>query len=163
MKQWWLSRTPQDRMALILSVIVVILLLIYLLLWLPFTKQSTKQRTLVENQLVTLNWMKKSAGEIKTLRGGMRANNKPTSNQALLTLVDRTANQSQLRQFIQRLKPEDNDSVQLWLEKAPFDTLIQWLGLLVKQYDIHPAAVSIERKEEAGLVDARLTLQRESS
>jgi general secretion pathway protein M len=81
----------------------------------------------------------------------------------LLTLVDRTAKQNELSKYIQRLKPQDNDSVQLWLEKAPFDGLVLWLALLVRQYGIGLDSISIDRDEASGLVDARLTLLRESS
>jgi general secretion pathway protein M len=118
---------------------------------------------MVERQVATLEWMKKSAAEIRSLRSGQTRKTSNASNQALLTLVDRTAKQNQLNKYIQRLKPQNNDSVQLWLEQAPFDSLVIWLGLLVSQYDIDLDSISIERDESSGLVDARLTLLRESS
>ena len=163
MKDWWLSRTSQDRMAILITASVLGLLLVYLLIWLPFNKQIITKRNLVESQRATLEWMKKSAAEVRSLRSRQTRNNTKVSNEALLTLVDRTAKQNQLNEYIQRLKPQDNDSVQLWLEKAPFDRLVQWLGLLVRQYDIELDAINIERDESSGLVDARLTLLREST
>ena len=163
MKDWWLSRTPQDRMALLITSSVLGLLLIYLFGWLPFNKQIVSKRDLVESQLATLEWMKRSAVEVRSLRSGQTRGSARVSSEALLTLVDRTAKQNLLRKYIQRLKPQDNDSVQLWLEKAPFDSLVQWLGLLVRQYDIGLDSISIERDESTGLVDARLTLLREST
>ena len=78
-----------------------------------------------------------------------------------MTLVDRTAKQQQLRQFIQRLKPEGSDSVQLWVEQAPFDVLIRWLGLLLDKHGIVVESINIERQEQAGLINARLNLERE--
>lgn len=163
MKDWWLSRSSQDRMAILITASVLGLLLVYLLIWLPFNKQIITKRNLVESQRATLEWMKKSAAEVRSLRSRQTRNNTKVSNEALLTLVDRTAKQNQLNEYIQRLKPQDNDSVQLWLEKAPFDRLVQWLGLLVRQYDIELDAINIERDESSGLVDARLTLLREST
>jgi general secretion pathway protein M len=163
MKDWWLSRTPQDRMALLISAGVVGVLLVYLFLWLPFKKQIDAKRTQVESQLATLNWMQQSATEVRALRSRQTGGTTRASNEALLTLVDRTAKQNQLRKYIQRLKPQDGDSVQLWLEQAPFDGLVQWLGLLVRQYGISLDSVNIERQGGSGLVDARLTLQREAS
>jgi general secretion pathway protein M len=162
MKDWWLSRTPQDRMAILITACVLGLLLVYLFGWLPFNKQVVAERAMVESQLATLEWMKKSAAEIQSLRSGQTSRNIRAGNEALLTLVDRTAKQNQLRKYIQRLRPQDNDEVQLWLERAPFDSLVQWLGLLVRQYAIDLDSISIERDEASGLVDARLTLMRES-
>ena len=163
MKDWWLSRTPQDKTAILITTSVVGLLLIYLFAWLPFNKQINAKRALVESQLATLNWMKQSATEIQSLRGRQTGNHNRANNEALLTLVDRTAKQNHLRKYIQRLKPQDNDSVQLWLENAPFDSLIQWLAILNKQYEINLDTISIERQQSSGLIDARLTLLRGSS
>jgi general secretion pathway protein M len=163
MKDWWLSRTPNDRMASIIAICVVVVLMIYLFFWVPFNKQIVAKRALVENQLAILQWMQKSAAEVLSLRNRDAATKTSGSNEALLTLVDRTAKQNQLRQYIQRIKPQDNNTVQLWLEETPFDNLVQWLGTLVKQYNIFLESISIERQEKSGMVDARLTLQRESS
>ena len=164
MKDWWLSRTSQDRMAILITASVVGLLLVYLFGWLPFDKQVVAKRTLMESQMATLEWMKRSAEEVQSLRSGLpKKPNTKASNEALLTLVDRTAKQNQLSKYIQRLKPQDNDSVQLWLEQAPFDRLVQWLGLLVRQYNIELDSINIERDESSGMVDARLTLLRGSS
>jgi general secretion pathway protein M len=163
MKDWWLSRTPNDRMASIIAICVVVVLMIYLFFWVPFNKQIVAKRALVENQLATLQWMQKSAAEVLSLRNRDAGTKTSGSTEALLTLVDRTAKQNQLRQYIQRIKPQDNNTVQLWLEETPFDNLMQWLGTLVKQYNIFLESISIERQEKSGMVDARLTLQRESS
>lgn len=163
MKDWWLSRTPQDRVAIVITVSVVVLLMAYLFLWLPFNKQITAQRALVENQINTLIWMENSAMEVQSLRNRHTGTKSTTSNGALLTLVDKTAKQDQLRQYIQRLKPQDNDKVQLWLEEAPFDSLVRWLGLLKERYSIVLESISVERQQKTGLVDVRLTLLRESS
>lgn len=163
MKDWWFSRSSQDRMAITITACVVGLLLVYLFVWLPFNNKIITKRNQVESQMATLEWMEKSAKEVRSLRSRQARSNTKVSNEALLTLVDRTAKQNQLSKYIQRLKPQDNDSVQLWLEQAPFDALVQWIGLLVRQYNIDLDAISIERDESSGMVDARLTLLREST
>jgi general secretion pathway protein M len=163
MKQWWLSRSPQDKLALMVGLTAVTLLLLYLLFWLPFQKQVEKKQLQVQNQRTTLSWMKQNAAEVNALKGKLPVTSNATSNQALLTLVDKTAKQIQLRKFIQRLKPQGSDAVQLWIEQVPFDTLVQWLDLLVKQHSIRLESVNIERQENKGVVNARLNLQRRPS
>jgi len=163
MKQWWLSRTPKDRQAVTVTAIVVLLLLIYLLVWLPFSQRIAQTRQLVSGQKNTLKWMQQHAAEVQRLRAAQSSSSRTTNHQALLTLVDRTAKQNHLRERIQRLKPQGSDSVQLWMEQAPFDTLIKWLGDLSVQYSISVESVNIERLETPGLVNARLNLHRESS
>lgn len=160
MNKWWLSQSPRDRQAVMVAAAAVILLMLYLALWIPFKKQIEQKKNLQEGQRSTLNWMRQRAAEVKLLKGSQATAKRSGTNEALLTLVDRTAKQNKLRQFIQRLKPQGSDAVQLWVEGVPFDTLVQWLGLLVKQHGLFLESVNIERQEKSGLVNARLNLQR---
>ena len=160
MKQWWMSRSPQDRVAIMIMAAALSVMFLYLFVWLPFQQQIETRRQLVESQTKTLAWMKQSAQEVKRLKGAAAGSSRSVSKEALLTLVDRTAKQQKLRQFIQRLKPEGSDSVQLWIEQVPFDGLINWLGQLLEQYDIAVESINIERQEQAGLINARLNLER---
>jgi type II secretory pathway component PulM len=47
----------------------------------------------------------------------------------------------------------------VWLEGAPFDVLIKWLGTLSIQHGVDADTVTLERSEAAGRVNARLTLE----
>ena len=162
MKQWWLSRTPQDRSTITFGAAALLLLLLYLLVWTPFSQKIEQKRMLVSGQKTTLNWMRERAVEVRMLKA-IQAPAISSSQEALLTLVDKTAKQNRLRQQIQRLKPEGNDSVQLWMEQAPFDALIKWLGNLSVQYGVTVESLNIERLETPGQVNARLNLHREPS
>jgi general secretion pathway protein M len=162
MKEWWQAKTPQEHMALIIGAVAILLLLIYLLLWRPFSQALEKQALLVESQQITLNWMQENLDLIKRLKsqqGGRSA----SSNEALLTLVDRTAKKIQLRQQIQRIKPQGDNTVQLWIEQAPFDTIVKWLGQLSQTHAIEIDSLTIDRQDKPGLVNARLVLQREGN
>ena len=163
MNEWWLSRSPQDKLAFMAATIAVALLLLYLLVWLPFTQQVEKRRLQVDSQQATLDWMKQSIAQIEQLRERQSADSRQGRNEPLLTLVDRTAKSNQLRQFIQRLRPEGSTAVQIWVEQAPFDKLTQWLGLLVGRYGIKLESASIEQQDKPGLINAKLNLLRESA
>jgi general secretion pathway protein M len=160
MKAWWQSKTPQEQLAMIIGAVVVLLLLIYLMMWRPFIQSLDKKALLVESQQVTLKWMQDNLGLVKSLQGQQR-NEGASNKEALLTLVDRTAKRIQLRQQIQRIKPQGDNAVQLWIEQAPFDTIIKWLGQLTHNHAIGIDSLMIDRQDKPGLVNARLVLQRE--
>ncbi|MBT3011326.1 MAG: type II secretion system protein M [Candidatus Thiodiazotropha endolucinida] len=160
MKEWWQSKTPQEHMALIIGAAAILLLLVYLLLWRPFNQALDKKALLVESQQLTLNWMQDNLDLVKNLRSQQRGKS-AGSNEALLTLVDRTAKKIRLRQQIQRIKPQGDNAVQLWIEEAPFDTIIKWLGQLTQTHAIEIDSLTIDRQDKPGLVNARLVLQRE--
>lgn len=159
MKAWWLTKTQREQLMLIAAAAVILLFLIYLLAWQPFTQAVEQKRLLVGSQQTTLDWMEQTLPEIQSLRGQQNRQTK-TSNEALLTLVDRTAKQRQLRQQIQRIKPQGDDTVQLWVEQVAFDTLLKWLGELSLQYGIAVDSLNIDRQDLPGIVNAKLVLQR---
>lgn len=161
MKDWWLSKTPREQLMLTAAATVALLFLIYLLAWQPFMDSLAQKRLQVNSQQITLDWMRQQLPEIQRLRAQGRASGAKRSNEALLTLVDRTAKQSQLRQQIQRIKPQGDDKVQLWVEQAAFDTLLKWLSGLSVGHGIQIASLTIDRQELTGIVNARLVLERE--
>ncbi|MCU7904295.1 MAG: type II secretion system protein M [Candidatus Thiodiazotropha sp. (ex Epidulcina cf. delphinae)] len=159
MKQWWQSKTPQEHLALILTAAAVLLLLLYLLLWRPFSQSLETKALLIKSQQTTLDWMQGNLGLVQKLRSRQKSG-AGSSNEALLTVVDRTAKKIRLRQRIQRIKPQGDKAVQLWIEQAPFDTLMLWLSQLTQGYGIEIESLNIDRQEKPGLVNARLVLRR---
>lgn len=159
MKQWFDSRQPQERLALLIMAAFIVGLLIYTLFWLPLNDDIAQKRLWVSEQQETLTWMERTASDINRLQSGNRTGQSRKSSEALLTTVDRTAKQTQLRDTIKRIKPQGNDKVQLWLEQAPFDRVIRWLDTLQRQYNITVSAITIEKQNGSGLIDARINLE----
>jgi len=60
---------------------------------------------------------------------------------------------------LKRVEPEGSDSVRVWLDGAPFDVLVKWLGTLSTIHGVKAETVTLERTDTAGRVNARLTLQ----
>ncbi len=160
MREWWLSKTPREQQALVIGAAALLLILLYLLVWEPFASAVDEKRQQVESQQITLDWMEQNLAEVLTLRNQRRIAGGTRGKEALLTLVDRTAKQSQMRQQIKRIKPQGDDKVQLWIEQAAFDTLLQWLGGLTRQHGVAIESLNVDRQELPGLVNARLVLQR---
>ncbi len=159
MKQWWQSKSQQEHLAMILGASAVLILLIYLVIWLPFTRDLDNTAQRLESQTATLRWMQDNVALVQRMRaaqGGSAQN----SNEALLTLVDRTAKGIRLREQIERIKPQGEKAVQLWIEQAPFDILIRWLGQLTEQHGLEIESLNIDRQDGPGLVNARVVIQR---
>jgi general secretion pathway protein M len=160
MKEWWLTKTEREQLALVMGAAALLLFLLYLLAWQPFVDSVEQKQLQAESQQATLDWMRQNLPEILSLRKQGRATGSAHTNEALMTLVDRTAKQNQLRQKIQRIKPKGDDKVQLWVEQAAFDSLLRWLGELSAKYGIQIESLNIDRQELPGIINARLVLQR---
>jgi general secretion pathway protein M len=159
MNEWWFSKTQQEQRAIIIGGVVVFILLLYVMVWLPFTKNLDKKVKNVQDQKVTLQWIQSNLDQVKKLRLTKRGT-KTSSNEALLTLIERTAKNIQLRKQLQNIKPKGDNGVQLMVEQAPFDTLIRWLGQLTLNHGLEIESLNIDKQDSPGLVNARIVIER---
>jgi general secretion pathway protein M len=133
------------------------LLGIYALVWDPYVQGVTRLEQEVAEQRALLSWMENAAREVKALRGsGMAAR---PGGQSLLTLVDSTARAQGLENALQRVQPEGQNTVRVWLEKASFDDTLRWLDRLTGQQGLRVTGLVVEPLQEAGRVNARITLE----
>ncbi|OOZ39165.1 hypothetical protein BOW53_12755 [Solemya pervernicosa gill symbiont] len=158
MSQWWSGLEARERRMLMFGAVALLALALYALVWEPYQKSNTRLQQRVEQQRDTLNWMEQARLEAASLRG--RTTTPQGSNESLLSLTDRTAKLRKLGSQIKRLQPDSDTSVRVWLEQSRFDILMHWLGELQSRYGITIATLQIDRQESAGIVNARLTLQR---
>lgn len=159
MKEWLLNLEPRERMMFATGAVLLVLLLLYVLVWGPFRSGYHSLQESVSAQRDTVVWMQGSAQTIQRLRnsGGVTAGG--LGGRSLLSVTDSTARAGGLGPALKRVEPEGTNSVRVWLEGAPFDVLIKWLGTLSNRHGVDANSVSLERNETAGLVNARLTLE----
>ena len=157
MKAWLENLDPRERLMVAAGAALLVLFLLYILVWSPLHSGYDSMRTTVEEQRATALWMQQSAQTLKGLkRDGGRP---PLGGRSLLSVADSTARAGGLGPALKRVEPEGGDSVRVWLDGAPFDVLVKWLGTLSTIHGVNAETVTMERSDEAGRVNARLTLQ----
>lgn len=156
MKQWFLSREPREQRTLMLGGTALALILLYTMVWEPITSRVPEVRETLEQKHADLRWMKQAAARARTLQNRQQQSARPITEQSMLTLVDRTAQQAQIREKLRRIQPEGNDRVRLWIEQAAFDQIIRWLASLQEEHGIHVESLTLERETEPGIVNARI-------
>jgi type II secretory pathway component PulM len=137
---------------------IAALILIYTFVWEPWQDELDRLRARVPEKQQTLQWMTSRVEEIRALRerGNARADE---SGLPLLTLVERSANQADIREVITRMNPgESADQVRVWMENADFDRWLRWLKTL-SENGIVVAEANIDRSAD-NQVSIRTTLQR---
>lgn len=160
MKEYWQQLSQRDQRLLIFMLVSIALAIFYFGLWSPLQSGIEKNRMRLDAQSKQLLTMKQQAAEVKHLkqsgRGGRRA---VATRGSLLSIVERTAVQLNIRNALKNFKPEGQDGVNLQMENIAFDQLVEWLKLLKQQYGIFVNDISIERREEPGRVDSRIMLR----
>lgn len=147
----------RERFLLMAGAVLIALVLLYGLAWKPLGDRVSSLRATVAEQSALQQWMQTTAEDIRRLRGQQRP---PAGERAsLLSLADRTAREHGLGAAIRRVEPEGGDKVRIQLEQAPFDDMTRWLEQLVARHTVVIEIITIEARDEAGLVNARLTLQ----
>ncbi|MEN8131500.1 MAG: type II secretion system protein M [Pseudomonadota bacterium] len=160
MKSWWLSLQPRERLTLASAAVFIVLALMYLLAVEPFVKQRANMTQRIQAKQQELIWMQQASQQVKQLRAPSPGTKRVSGNRSLLSVVDSSARRQNIRKPIQRIEPEGNNGVRLWIQNANFDILVRWLGSLNTEYGVEVVRATISRTDKPGRVDSRLSLQR---
>ncbi len=157
MKEWFAGLEPRERRLVTGGAIVLLLLLLYVLVWEPVVGAYRDLKADVAEQRQTLAWMQQAAAQIRTLRGSGAGTARGLGGRSLLSVVDQSARQDGLGNYIKRIEPDGSKGVKVWLEGVAFDPMILWLGRLTRSYQVETTLITIE-PQGGGRVNARLTL-----
>jgi general secretion pathway protein M len=100
-----------------------------------------------------LTWMQGVAPELAASAPPAAA-----TGESLLVIIDRSARESGLAGALAGSEPGGPGSLSVRLAKAPFDTLVGWLGRLAQQNGVSVESASIEKADANGLVNAAIVL-----
>jgi general secretion pathway protein M len=146
------SLSERDRRTLRIGGVIAALLLVFVIIRLDSSVSSAHKR--VVKKQTDLAWMRSVAPELAA-NGGFHVG---TEGQSLLVVVDRSARESGLGNTLAGSEPAGPGSLNVRLQKAPFDTLISWLARLSQQNGIRVDSASIESAGGPGLVNAAIVL-----
>lgn len=158
MKEWFLSRQPNEQRTLIIGAVILVIFFLYQYVWAPLSASVVEQKQTMVQQRETLNWIKQASMEAKAAGGVRPAGSTDGSKQSILALVDKSAKQSNLGRSIRKVEPQGDDKVQIWVEQASFDGLLGWLGSLQLEHGINVSSITIDRQTQSGIVNSRLVL-----
>ncbi len=156
MKSWFLGLAPRERLLIGGAAAIVVLLLVYLLVIEPLQQRRAVLERGVVAQRELLSWMRDAVVPLR----GSSATPANSRGQSLFAVVDRSARTTVLAGALQRVQPEGQGNVRVWFEDAPFDDLVRWTATLQREHGISVNTLSVERTDSAGLVNARVTLER---
>ena len=148
-KAWWYGLNLREQRLVLISALCVSVFLLYSLLWVPLNESLTNAEKSVANRQALLTWVTENTARyqsIKSTTGGKK------SSGSLSSIVNRTAEQQQLT--ITRLQPQ-GDSLQVWIDSAPFNQLLLWLENLASNEGLQVEAIDLAQGELPGEVRVR--------
>lgn len=139
-KQKYLALSEREQKLLFIAGIAIFVALFYFLIWAPLANGVDTARTQLHSQQQLLDWVEDKALQARRLRQTSSTSSGFTGS------LTQTVNQS-TSQFgipVSRLQPQD-DELQVWVDEAPFDSVLEWLkalenqGIVILQVDIAEA------------------------
>ncbi|MDH5435746.1 MAG: type II secretion system protein M [Gammaproteobacteria bacterium] len=159
MNKWLHSLEDRERLYVKAGSIIVLLMLFYALLWAPFLDKVNKLDGQVNSHRETLSWMQNNTDLIKHAQPDTNSGT-VNRDQSLIAVIGETTKNSPLGKSVKRVEENKDNSVRVWLEKAPFEQMINWLEKLQSNYGAIITSINIDKQNEAGIVNARLILER---
>lgn len=146
---------PREQLAVKIIGVALAVLLVFALVIMPLHRYHSEARAAYAQQTETLAWMQANRGLVNS-GAGSSAKTRP-EGESLLSLANQSARGVGLS--FKRSEPAGERGLNLWLEKVPFNQVIAWLGQLEHDYGVVASELSASRRDEAGMVDVRVTLQ----
>ena len=156
MMNYWQQLKPRERMLVTIGGVIFSVLMLFILVLEPLTEKVDKLTVTVEKQKAQVQWLKKTAGEVKLLQKSGSGSGNRRQGQSLLVLVDRTSKSGKLGKSISRIEPDGSARVRVWLENAGFDDLTRWLAQLETKYNILVESAVVDKTGSVGRVNVRM-------
>jgi len=155
LKNRWQGLQTREQKILRYSVGFLGLLLFYLLIIDPVYSGRDDAEQRLRSAQEAFSVAQRQAFDLKA-----SSSNPGTSESgSLLTQVESSAQQQGLRNALRRLQPSGNNQIQVSLEGASYDQLMQWLGNL-NQQGVRAQRVDIQLDRKTDLLGVQLLLAR---
>ncbi len=159
MKDWFATLQPRERLILMAAALLLVPLLIYLLIWEPVSKEVGSLRTSVNAGQQQVAWLQQASSEARALQASGNAVT-PASNVSLITAVETSAAERNLRSYLKRIEPQGSNKISIDIDDAAFDDIIHWISELQTRYGATVAQFNASRSDQPGRVQARLVITR---
>jgi len=148
-KTWWQGLNLREQRLVLAMGSASTVFLLYSLVWQPLNDSLAKTEKNLTNRQALLTWVEDNTAHYQSIKS---VGGKQKSSGSLSSIVNRTANQQQLT--ITRLQPQ-GETLQVWLDSAPFTQLLFWLEHLANNEGLQVQAIDLTQGENQGEVRVR--------
>lgn len=156
MKDWYLTKSPRDRMILLGLGALILITLIYVLLIHPLFSGMETRRQNVSNANSNLQLMREGQARVRA-SGGVVGNDSLQSDKAPYLLIDDIIRKAGIK-LPERVEPTGKDGARVQFSEVEFDKLILVIAEL-ERYGLNVSTLNVSRKD-TGMVSARFNMER---
>jgi len=146
---WWQGLNLREQRLFLVMGSAISVFLLYSLLWLPLNENLANTKKRLASRQALLTWVTENTARYQSVKS--TGGNKKSSG-SLSSIINRTANQQQLT--ITRMQPQ-GETLQVWLDSAPFTQLLFWLEHLANNEGLQVQAIDLTQGDNEGEVRVR--------
>jgi len=154
---WFAGITPRERIMVIVAATFVIGAIIWLAALQPLYQGTAQAELRVADKTALLSELQVRAARYRGPSAGTQVQG---LDQSIVVVIDRTSRLSGLSDYLKRNQPEDNNTVRLRFENAPFDDLVKWMAEVRSGYGLTASSASFDIAGSPGRVNCSLVLNR---
>jgi len=151
------AMSEREQRLLKIGAAAAVLILIFGVL-LPLDSSVSKAHARVDKKQADLVWMK---GVAPYLASATPMHQPGSGGESLLVIVDRSVREAGMEKSLAGTEPSGQGSIQVRLEKAPFDAMIGWLSRLSTQNGLSVEGATIDTTGSPGIVNASIVLKQQ--
>nr|WP_249199329.1 type II secretion system protein M [Photobacterium sp. GJ3] len=139
--------------------IALVIAVLYWGIWQPMAERADRAEKQLVKEQELLAWVNQTANNIIKLRA-QTGTTAAVNSQGLNQVVNETTRRFRIELI--RMQPQQrDDSVQVWVQPLPFNTLMNWLSFLRDEHGIEAQFLDVSKTPQAGVVEVnRLQLGR---
>jgi len=157
MKEWYLRQSPRDRVIVIAVAVLGSIGLLYALVWQPMQTNLAAAERSVTTKKDTLAFVRTGASQLKG-RGSNTSSTKKVSDKLPYLLMDQVIREQGVS-LPERLEPSGPRGARASFGSVEFDKLVTVIAEL-ELYGLSVETLSITRRDEAGMVSAKITMEK---
>ncbi|GLP95916.1 type II secretion system protein GspM [Paraferrimonas sedimenticola] len=150
MQEWWENLNQRERQIVAIAGALTLVAIFYWAIWSPIADARDEAQNRYKAQLRTLAHVQQVGDRIASLRASGAGTQ--SSSGSLQSIVSRSAQNYKLN--VTRYNPSNN-KLQLSMEDAPFENIVNWLVLLVNQHGVQIENIEVTETDVPGVVRVR--------
>ena len=159
LRDWFNDLAPRERVLVAAASLLLLFAIVVLGAVRPLTSKAARSTEIVADREALLAELDEVAARLGPQRGN-NASASAASGQSLVLIVDRSTRSRGLAEFLVRNQPDGENKIRLRFERAPFDTLVEWLVELQVRHGLSAQSANIDKSPERGRVNCNLVLTR---
>ena len=158
-RNWFEQLNSREKLIVSVGTVVVALALIVGLGIRPLYVNSARTAERLANKEALLARLEQAATRLSPANRGSASAVEGTG-QSMVVVVDRSARNLGLGQYLTRNQPDGNTGIRVRFEGAPFDDLVTWIAEVQTRYGMTTVSANFDQTGAPGRVNCSLVLDR---